>query len=62
MSEPNKPATVPSVHDMVLPSVIVGVNDQREWNARITEMQEGLEFDPLIEFLERLKEPVDEAR
>jgi hypothetical protein len=37
-------------------SVVPGVNDQEQWNERISEMQEGLEFQPLIDFLERLKE------
>ena len=38
-------------------AVIVGVNDQADWNAQISEMQLGLEFELLVEFLERLKEP-----
>lgn len=38
-------------------SVIVGVNDQKQWNASIREMQKDLEWKPLIDFLERLKEP-----
>lgn len=37
-------------------AIVVGINDQEQWNARISEMQEGLEFEPLVEFLERLKE------
>jgi len=61
MSEENKPDDG-SVASHGSSSVIVGVNDQVEWNASISEMQEGLEFQPLIEFLERLKEPVNEAR
>lgn len=39
-------------------AVIAGVNDQAEWNERISEMQTEIEFEPLVEFLERLKEPV----
>jgi len=37
-------------------AIVVGINDREQWNARISEMQEGLEFEPLVEFLERLKE------
>lgn len=37
---------------------IIGVNDQEEWNKRISEMQAGLDFEPLVEFLEKLKEPI----
>ena len=37
----------------------VGLDDGRsECNKWIAEMQDGLSFQPLIDFLERLKEPV----
>lgn len=40
------------------PSIIPGVNDQEQWNASVSEMQEGIEFLPLLQFLEQLKEPI----
>ena len=37
----------------------VDLDDSRsKWNEWIAEMQDGLGFQPLIDFLERLKEPV----
>jgi hypothetical protein len=39
--------------------IIPGVNDQEEWNEEISKMQEDIEWEPLIEFLERLKEPIE---
>ena len=38
--------------------IIPVVNDQEEWNEEISKMQEDIEWEPLIEFLERLKEPI----
>lgn len=37
----------------------VDLDDGRsEWNQWIAELQDGLSFQPLIDFLDRLKEPV----
>ncbi len=43
-------------------SAIPGVNDQEEWNASIQQMQDDVEFEPLKDFLEKLKEPVRIAK
>lgn len=37
--------------------VIPGVNDQMQHNEWVTDLQDQCEFSPLIDFLERLKEP-----
>lgn len=35
-----------------------GLESPEEWNARVEEMKEDIEFEPLLEFIDRLKDPV----
>jgi hypothetical protein len=37
------------------------VNDTKEFNQWISDLQEDVEFEPLLDFLERLKEPEPET-
>jgi len=37
-------------------SAIPGLNDKQEWNAWVNDLQESLDFQALVEFLEGLKE------
>ena len=37
-------------------SGIPGLNDKEEWNAWVNDLQESLDFEALVEFLEGLKE------
>ena len=36
------------------------IESHEVWNARIEAMKEDIEFEPLLDFIDRLKEPVED--